>query len=316
MKRFLLAIGAAGLSSCANPGGQTYHDYPHSASDSLEVPGMICHMETSGGLLIVLFRDSLNQWKIGFYNTTDLSEIAMLAPGHNNLEFSDAVMGTGRFYISFAAASSDTCYMVMVDIPSHSLAGEFPLAGGADWGPMAMGPGAIYHLEDSTGKLYRMDILTGEVTETQSSLKPKGVGGMLYVQGYGLFATDRAGNVLYRIDEDGTLLNSWGVDRDPGKIAWDGYRVLLTSTPGICPVSPNTGKLPSVILANVGAITVSPDTELILAGYRDGVASVSVDNLEVLGTAPTPFPIDLVAAAGHAKAFATARGKSRIYLLE
>ena len=316
MRKALFAIVVAGLASCINPGGQIYYDYPHSATDSLEVPGTIWHMEASGGLLIVLFRDSLNQWKIGFYDASDLSVIALISPGHDNLEFSDAVMAPGRLYMSFAGPTSDTCYMVMVDIPAHSLAGEFALPGRADWGPMAMGPAAIYHLEDSTGRLYKMDILTGDVTETQSSVKPTAVGGMLYLQGYYLFATDLAGNTLYRMDEDGTVLARWGVDQFPGKIAWDGYRVLLTAKPGLCPVSPNTGKLPTVILANVGAIAISPDTELILAGYQDGVASVSVDGLEMLGTARTPFPVNLVAAAGHAKAFATARGKSKIYLLE
>jgi len=315
MKKVFIAIIAVVFASCTNPGGQTYYDYPHSATDSLEVPGTIWHMEASGGLLMVLFMDSLNQWKIGFYDASDFSEIAMLSPGHDNLGFSDAVMGNGRLYMSFAGAS-DTCYMVMVDITGHSLSGEFPLAGGADWGPIAMGPSAIYHLADSSGTLYRMDPSTGDITETQSGITPTTVGGMLYVQGYDLFATDFAGNTLYRVDEDGTLLTSWNVDQYPGEIAWDGYRVLLTTGPGMCPVSPNTGKLPTVILANARAITVSPDTELILVGYHDGVASVSVDGLELLGSALTPFAIDLVAPAGHAMAFASARGQSRVYLLE
>lgn len=316
MKKVFIAIIAAGLASCTNPGGKTYYDYPDSATDSLEVPGTIWHIEASGGLLMVLFMDSLNQWRIGFYDASDLSEIAVLSPGHDNLDFSDAIMGTGRLYMSFAGTSSDTCYMVTVDIPGHLIAGEFPLTGGADWGPMAMGPGAIYHLEDTTGRLYRMDASTGEVTETQSGIKPTTVGGMLYVHGYDIFATNAAGNTLYRLDENGTLLTSWNVDQSPSEIAWDGYRILLTAGPGMCPVSPNTGKLPTVILANAKAITVSADTELILVGYQDGVASVSVDGLELLGNALTPFPINLLAPAGHAMAFASARGKSRIYLLE
>ncbi len=316
MKKIFIAIATAGLASCANPGGQTYYDYPNSATDSLEVPGDIWHMETSGGLLLVLFRDNANQWIVGFYDASDLSEIAYLSLGHQNLNFSDAATGTGKLYISFSSPHADTSYIVAVDIPGHSVDREFVLVGGADWGPMALGHGAMYHLADSTGRLYRMDLSTGEVTETQSGLTPTTVGGMAYVQGYDILATDLYGGALYRLDENGTLISSWNVDRAPRKIAWDGYRFLLTSGPGVCPVSPNTGKLPSIILSGTGAIAVSPDTELILVGYADGVASVSVEGLELLGSALTPFAINLVAPAGHAAAFATAQGNSKIYLLK
>lgn len=316
MRKIFIAIATAGLASCTNPGGQTYYDYPHSATDSLEVPGAIWHMETSGGLLLVLFRDNANQWIVGFYDASDLSEIAYLSLGHQNLYFSDAATGTGKLYMSFSGLNADTSYIVAVDIPGHSVDREFVLAGRADWGPMALGPGAMYHLADSTGRLYRMNLSTGEVTETQSGVTPTTVGGMIYLNGYDILATDLHGGTLYRLNEDGTLLNSWNVDQAPRKIAWDGYRVLLTSKPGVCPVSPNTGKLPSIILSGTGAISLSPDTELILVGYNEGVASVSVDDLELLGSALTPFAINLVAPAGHAAAFATAQGESKIYLLK
>ncbi len=316
MKKLSIAIIAAGLASCTNPGGQTYYDYPRSATDSLEVPGTIWHMATSGGLLLVLFKDNANQWITGFYDASDFSEIAYLSLGHNNLDFSDAAMGTGKLYMSFSGPYADTCYIVVVDIPGHSVDREFALVSGTDWGPMAIGPGAIYHLADSTGRLYRMSLSTGEVTETQSGIRPTTVGGIAYVSGYKILATDFHGGTLYQLDEDGTLLNSWGVDQSPGKIAWDGYRFLLTSKPGLCPVSPNTGKLPNIILPGTGAIAISPDGELILTGYEEGVASVSVDGLELLGSALAPFAINLLAPSGHAAAFATAQGKSKIYLLK
>ncbi|MGC8894443.1 MAG: hypothetical protein ACP5QG_06310, partial [candidate division WOR-3 bacterium] len=270
----------------------------------------------SGGLLLVVFKDNTNQWITGFYNASDLSEIAYISLGHNELDLSGAVMGTGKLYLSFSGPYADTSYMTIINIPNHSVDANYALVGDADWGPMALGPGAIYHISDSTGRLYRMNISNGEVTETQSGITPGIVGGMAYVPGYGILATDFSGGTLYRLDDDGTFRNSWGIDQYPRIIAWDGYRFLVTSKPGVCPVSPSTGKLPSIIISGASTIAVSPDTELILVGCDDGVTSISVDGLEVLGSALTPFAINLIAPTGHATAFASAQGSNKIYLLK
>ncbi|MEO0181413.1 MAG: hypothetical protein ABIM74_08215 [candidate division WOR-3 bacterium] len=314
MKRLLSAIILMVLGACGNPGGQTPYNYPERIVDSLEVSGEVWDIGVSGGVLYVLFKDTLGSWRVGFYNNLDLSELANLAPGNDGLGFSSSAVGIGKLYVSFAGAYSDSAHIVVINLTGYSVDTEL-LAPGA-WGPMAMGSGKLYYLSDSNGILYCLDPSTGAVTESQSQITPLVVGDIIYVTGYGFFVTDQHGNTLYLIDELGILLDSWGVDNSPQKIAWDGYRALLTAGPGLCPVSLSVGKLPTLIFPDAKAVAVSPDTQIILVGYRDGVASVSVNELEDLGTAPTPFSINLLAPAGPARAFASAWGKSKVYLLE
>ena len=304
---FLMAgMGCSGTDSTGYTG-----PFPSELNDSIRVSGSIRDMTASGSRLAVLLDDSTGAPALNIYDANDLSLLGSVdLSGINGYPVDMINAGGSTVFIGFCS-SNDTGHIASVDLLSQSVVQVWSTPVGLCSRPMTYHKGKIYHLQDSSGILWSFDPSDGSCDSTQAQVSPIRVGGMCSGDSRGIFVTGQSDNTLYLMDTGGNKKGSWAVEDEPGPVVWDGLRAYLTTRTGFTAVSPDVGKAPQSLLRDPEGLVVVEG--LVMVAWADGVGSFETENLQYIGTGPTPEPVNLIAASSPDAAFVAKSGKSVIY---